>query len=108
MEISTQNSCNWKLRGPPLTMGQTHFSQIQHQDGYNWQLFDEPESLQVTQLGYFQTYGGGCASACGVQTWCGPITCIPSLNDGRDHSTSLGEVNAGAGLNDCPKHTTNV
>lgn len=39
-------------------MGQTHFSQIQHQDGYNWQLFDEPESLQVTQLGYFQTYGG--------------------------------------------------
>ncbi|KAI8026681.1 hypothetical protein LOK49_LG02G02919 [Camellia lanceoleosa] len=39
MEISTQNSCNWELRGPPLTMGQTHFSQIQHQDGYNWQLF---------------------------------------------------------------------
>ncbi|GMP38712.1 hypothetical protein CsSME_00009860 [Camellia sinensis var. sinensis] len=31
MEILTQNSCNWELRGPPLTVGQTHFSQIQHQ-----------------------------------------------------------------------------
>ncbi|KAI7992634.1 hypothetical protein LOK49_LG12G01989 [Camellia lanceoleosa] len=56
MEISAQNSCNWELRGPPLTMGRTRFSQIQ--DGYNWQLFDERKSLQATQLGYFQTCGG--------------------------------------------------
>ncbi|XP_028083311.1 uncharacterized protein LOC114284577 [Camellia sinensis] len=61
MEILTQNSCNWELRGPPLTVGQTHFSQIQHQDGYNWQLFDEPESLQATQLGFWMHLSGHCA-----------------------------------------------
>ncbi|CAL5329475.1 unnamed protein product [Camellia sinensis] len=75
-----------------------------HMDGYNWQLFDKPESLQATQLGYFQTYGGDAPQSAmyrhGVG-WCGPITCIPSLNDGRDHSTSLGEVNAGACLKIC-------
>ncbi|GMP38708.1 hypothetical protein CsSME_00009856 [Camellia sinensis var. sinensis] len=79
MEISTQNSCNWELCGPPLTMGQTHFSQIQHQDGYNWQLFDEPESLQATQLGYFQTYGGDAPQSAVYRHGVGPSLASQAL-----------------------------
>ncbi|CAL5435889.1 unnamed protein product [Camellia sinensis] len=72
--------------------------------GNSW---TSPSPSRRHNLGIFR-HIGGMRGACGVQTWCGSITCIPSLNDGRDHSTSLGEVNAGAGLNDCPKHTTNM
>ncbi|KAI8026028.1 hypothetical protein LOK49_LG02G03204 [Camellia lanceoleosa] len=79
MEISTQNSCNWELRGPPLTMGQTQFSQIQHQDGYNWQLFDEPESLQATQLGYFQKYGGDAPQSAVYRHGVGPSLASQAL-----------------------------
>ncbi|XP_028115395.1 uncharacterized protein LOC114313236 isoform X1 [Camellia sinensis] len=78
MEISTQNSCNWELRGPPLTMGQTHFSQVQ-QDGYNWQLFDKPESLQATQLGYFRTYGGDAPQSAVYKHGVGPSLASQAL-----------------------------
>ncbi|CAL5329480.1 unnamed protein product [Camellia sinensis] len=78
-EILTQNSCNWELRGPPLTVGQTHFSQIQHQDGYNWQLFDEAESLQATQLGYFQTYGGDAPQSAVYRHGVGPSLASQAL-----------------------------
>ncbi|THF99157.1 hypothetical protein TEA_010608 [Camellia sinensis var. sinensis] len=74
-EISTQNSCNWELRGPPLTMGQTHFSQ----DGYNWQLFDKPESLQATQLGYFRTYGGDAPQSAVYKHGVGPSLASQAL-----------------------------
>ncbi|THG08003.1 hypothetical protein TEA_029371 [Camellia sinensis var. sinensis] len=41
-------------------------------DGYNWQLFDEPESLQATELGYFQTYGGDAPQSAVYRHGVGP------------------------------------
>ncbi|CAL5379287.1 unnamed protein product [Camellia sinensis] len=48
-------------------------------DGYNWQLFDEPESLQATELGYFQTYGGDAPQSAVYRHGVGPSLASQAL-----------------------------
>ncbi|KAL7206167.1 hypothetical protein ACSBR2_018975 [Camellia fascicularis] len=48
-------------------------------DGYNWQLFHEPECLQVTQLGYFQTYGGNAPQSAVYRHGVGPSLASQAL-----------------------------
>ncbi|KAL7206217.1 hypothetical protein ACSBR2_019012 [Camellia fascicularis] len=48
-------------------------------DGYNWQLFDKPESLQATELGYFQTYGGDAPQSAVYRRGVGPSLASQAL-----------------------------
>ncbi|KAL7236184.1 hypothetical protein ACSBR1_019447 [Camellia fascicularis] len=48
-------------------------------DGYNWQLFDKPKSLQATELGYFQTYGGDAPQSAVYRRGVGPSLASQAL-----------------------------